>query len=75
VMPSRPDLDELDFQVLNDSAAMTAIGDACELESVALSENQIGLLMDFLHALTDPSSVDLRVDVPSSVPSGLTLAE
>jgi cytochrome c peroxidase len=75
VMPSRPDLDAVDFEVLNDSTVMTAIADACELEAVTLSENQIDQLIDFLDALTDPASVDLRVDVPSSVPSGLTLAE
>lgn len=33
------------------------------------------LLMNFLHVLVDPGSVDLRSDVPSSVVSGLSLAE
>ena len=32
-------------------------------------------LIEFLHALTDPSSVDLRGDIPRSLPSGNTLAE
>ncbi len=75
VLPYRSDLAELDFQVLEDASAMSAIEEACELEPRTLSERQIDDLMDFLWALTDPQSVDLRVDVPASVPSGLTLAE
>lgn len=74
-MPSRSDLDQVDFEVLDNSAAMSAIADACELEPRPLSEKQIDRLVDFLHALTDPRSVDLRRDVPSVVPSGLSLAE
>jgi len=61
--------------VLEDASAMFAIEQACELEPRTLSERQIDDLMDFLWALTDPQSVDLRVDVPASVPSGLSLAE
>ena len=55
--------------------AMAAIAIACEVEPVVLRETQIQDLMDFLWALTDPQSVDLRIDVPASVPSGLPLAD
>jgi cytochrome c peroxidase len=75
VLPYRADLAELDFLVLDDASAMSAIEEACELQPRTLSERQIDDLMDFLWALTDPQSVDLRVDVPASVPSGLPLAE
>ena len=75
VMPYRSDLNEIDFQLLDDPGVMSAIADACEMEPVGLSERQVDLLMDFLWALTDPASVDLRNDVPGAVPSGLPLAD
>ena len=40
-----------------------------------LSRSEISQLVEFLHALTDPASIDLRNDVPEFVPSGLPLAE
>jgi cytochrome c peroxidase len=75
VLPSRADLDELDFIVHNDWEARNAIAAANELNKVNLNKKQIEALMAFLHALTDPGSIDLRNDVPKSVPSGLPLAE
>jgi cytochrome c peroxidase len=39
------------------------------------SDEDVDRIIDFLHALTDPASIDLRNDTPASVPSGLTLAE
>ena len=71
VLPSREDLDALDFAIMNDAASVDAIAAAIVLEPVELSEREIGQLIDFLHALTDPSSVDLRRDMPLRVPSGL----
>ena len=75
VLPSRNDLDAIDFQALQDSTIMAEIEEACELEPVALSTKQVDFLMDFLWALTDPASVDLREDVPASLPSGLPVAD
>jgi cytochrome c peroxidase len=75
VLPYRSDLDQIDFLVLEDPAAMAAIADSCELEPVSLSEGEVDRIMDFLWALTDPASVDLRDDVPGGVPSGLPLAD
>ena len=40
-----------------------------------LSDLEVKLLLEFLHALTDPASVDLRHTMPKSVPSGLPLAD
>jgi cytochrome c peroxidase len=54
---------------------MLAIASAAELPPVQLTATEIGLLIEFLHALTDPAMLDLRRDVPVSVPSGLPLAE
>ena len=78
VLPSRPDLDAHDFEVMTDAAyadARDAIKASNELPPVKLSERQIRDLLAFLHALTDPSSLDLRGDVPRFVPSGIPLAE
>lgn len=72
-LPSRADLDQLDFLVQNDSALVKNIAIANELEPIKLSEKQFQNLMAFLHALTDPNSLDLRKTVPKKVPSGLRL--
>lgn len=74
-LPSRADLDALDCLVMNDPALVMNIKDANELEKTHLSEKKIAYLMDFLHALTDPGSVDIRKNVPKRVPSGLPLAD
>jgi cytochrome c peroxidase len=42
---------------------------------VECSDTEVGHLIDFLNALTDPSALDLRATVPPRVPSGLPLAE
>ena len=76
VLPSRPDLDALDFVVLNDAEAMNRIAAACELETQPkIVARQVDFLLEFLHALTDRDSLDLRSDVPRSVPSGLPIVE
>lgn len=75
VMPSRPDLDAVDFVIMKDEVSVAGIAAANELAPVRLSESELRDLIEFLHALTDPSSLDLRGDVPASLPSGNTLAE
>ena len=75
VLPSRPDLDAVDYLVMSDPLLRSSIAGANELAPVSLREREIRDLIEFLHALTDPGSVDLRSDVPKSLPSGNTLAE
>ncbi len=75
VLPARADLDQLDFIVMNNSQRVENIANANKLGEKHLSDKEFSQLMDFLHALTDPSSIDLRNDVPRSVPSGLPLAD
>ncbi len=75
VLPSRPDLDALDLLAVRDRGVVAAIAGANELPPVGLSEVEIERLVDFLHALTDPSMLDLRDDVPRSVPSGFPIAD
>jgi len=76
VLPSRADLDALDFVALDDPNITNAIINAIEIDPPRhLHERDIDDLIDFLHALTDPSAGDLRKMVPKRVPSGLPLAE
>jgi len=75
VLPSKSDLDPTDFVVHNNEASRSALASSIELDQINLSEEEFANLMEFLHALTDTSSLDLRSTVPSKVPSGLTLAD
>ena len=46
------------------------------LESpIGLTEQEFEDLMAFMHALTDPKSINLIGDVPDSVPSGLPVSD
>ena len=77
VLPSRSDLDALDFIVQGDASRRQAIADACELDATEAPNlaAKVDDLLEFLYALTDPASLDMNGDVPQSVPSGLPLAE
>ena len=75
VLPSRADLDAIDFLCFEDSTRREAIADAVEIHPVALTDSEVEDVLAFLHALTDRRSVVLRKDVPERVPSGLSLAE
>ena len=75
-LPSRPDLDALDCLVMEDAARVQAIAQAASgYVPLDLDDAEVAELVAFLHALTDRRMLDLRSDVPASVPSGLTLAE
>ena len=72
-LPSRSDLDAEDFVVQDDPVRRQAVADANELNAITLSDAEVNALVAFLHTLTDPSCLDLRKDVPRSLPSGLPL--
>lgn len=74
-LPGRSDLDAKDLQAMNDPAVLAAIARSNELVRVDLREREISQLIDFLQALTDPAMLDLRGDVPRSLPSGLPLGD
>lgn len=74
-LPPRADLDSADFLVMNDPARLVAIAEANELRTMKLDKREIQALLAFLHALTDPGALDMRKDVPMSVPSGLPVRE
>ena len=75
-MPSREDLDAIDCIVMDDLGRVQAIAEAAaEYQSVYLSDAEVDQVVAFLNALTDKSTIDLRNDVPPSVPSGETIVE
>ncbi len=75
LLPSRADLDATDFIALDDAATIDAIAAAIEIEPVELNQAEIADLIAFLHALTDPASLDMRRDTPLTVPSGLPVGD
>lgn len=75
VLPTREDLDAQDFEVHRDLASRTALANSIELGPIQLSEEEFDYLIEFLHALTDTTSLDMRSTVPSRVPSGLPLGD
>lgn len=74
-LPPNDELDAFDFLVMDDPVRRTAIADANELTKVHLKNREVGELIAFLHALTDPAALDMRRDVPFSVPSGLPIRD
>jgi len=75
VLPSRENLDAIDFTVMNDPYRVNKIAAANELTPIELSDNEIARLIEFLNALTDPAALDIRYKTPTKVPSGLSLVE
>jgi len=75
VLPSHPDLDALDFIVMDDPARVANIASYSELGVTDLDDDEVDDLIDFLNALTDPASIDIRNDLPRSVPSGLPMVD
>ncbi len=72
-MPSRPDLDSLDFVVMNDPNRVAAIASSNQLAPQSLTDEQVHNILEFLHSLTDTAALDMRSDVPMKVPSGLPI--
>jgi cytochrome c peroxidase len=82
VLPSRPDLDALDFVIMDQQDVLDEIADEAveEFEELGarprkLSDRDVDDLIAFLQSLTDPAALDLRHLVPAQVPSGLPLAD
>jgi cytochrome c peroxidase len=75
VLPSRPDLDALDFAALAQPAVVEAIAAATQPPPREIEDDEVEDIVAFFGALTDPDSLDLRHIVPPRVPSGLPLAD
>ncbi len=75
VLPSRPDLDEIDITVVNDPRRVAILADSCELPTAEPDRRELADLLEFMWALTDPGSANLAIHVPARVPSGLPVAD
>lgn len=75
VLPPNPNPQINDFAEFNNANQRALRIAANELDPVELTDAEVAQLIDFLHALTDPASLDLRHWMPKSVPSGLLLAD
>ena len=75
VLPTHPTLDAENYIAMDDPDRVDFIADHNELYPYAYSEEDVDRILDFLNALTDTASIDLRSDqdVVSGVPSGLPL--
>ena len=62
-----------DFAVMRNPEEVAKIAAANALASVDLDEQEIGEIIAFLNALTDPQSLKGALGIPTSVPSGLPL--
>ncbi len=71
VLPPRKDLDAQDFAVQQNGTRRGSIAKSCELPPQGFSASNLKSLIEFLQALTDPASLDLRSEFPMEVPSGL----
>ena len=71
ILPSRPDLDALDFVTMSDPDRVDHIAAHNELEPMLYTADDVERIIDFLHALTDRNSPDPQFDIPMRVPSGL----
>jgi len=72
-LPRRPDLDDVDMVVMNDPVSVDAIEATIEIPRQRLRAGDVTLILEFLHALTDRGSLDLRRTVPKQVPSGISM--
>jgi cytochrome c peroxidase len=71
VLPPRADLDTTDRIVFDDLERRVGLLANNELPQVRIEAWEFMAVLEFLRALTDPMTADLRRDVPRSVPSGL----
>ena len=73
ILPHHPTLDLENYRVMDDPVLVANIARYNELAPFAYSGRQVDLIIEFLHALTDPGSLDMRdnIDVVEGVPSGL----
>jgi cytochrome c peroxidase len=75
ILPTHPTLDAENYIAMDNPAIVDYIAAHNELAPFAYSDEDVDRIIDFLNALTDAASIDLRgdQDVVNGVPSGLPL--
>lgn len=66
-----PDFADDDFTVLDDPFQIKDIAAAVTSEPVNLTNTDVAAIVAFLNTMTDPVSVEGRLGIPDTVPSGL----
>jgi len=74
-MPQTFTLTTADAAVMQDPNMVKDLIKQSEITKIDLSDEEINQLIEFLHCLTDPKSINLLQDVPHRVPSGLSLID
>lgn len=74
-LPPRDDLSEIDGIIHSDEISHAELKARIEIQPVNLTDQEIDSLLDFLNALTDTASLDMRNTVPYRVPSDLPIAD
>jgi cytochrome c peroxidase len=72
-LPNVPWLESIDFLVWDDRIEMKRYKEKIDIKPIPLSEEEIGNLVSFMHALSGRSAEKLRFGIPNQVPSGLTV--
>jgi cytochrome c peroxidase len=75
VLPSRADLDAVDFAVMDTPARVAEIAAANELAPFDATDRQVDDMVAFMYALTGRAAMDDRSAVPLSLPSGLPVGD
>jgi cytochrome c peroxidase len=75
ILPIHPLLDDENYIAMDNPQIVDFIASHNELAPMGYSEEDVDLIMEFLHALTDTGSIDLRndIDVVNGVLSNLPL--
>lgn len=75
ILPTHPTLDAENYIAMDDPDRVDYIAEHSEISPLYYTDEDVDRILDFLHALTDTSSIDLREnqDVVNGVPSGLPL--
>jgi cytochrome c peroxidase len=75
VLPKNDNLDPDNYAAMDNPEAVARIAEYNELAPFTYTAEEVDRIIDFLHALTDPGTIDLRSDqdVVNGVPSGLPL--
>ena len=75
ILPTHPTLDAENYLAMDDLDRVDYIAAHNELLPFTYTDEDVDHIIEFLHALTDPVSTDLRADqnVVNGVPSGLPL--
>jgi cytochrome c peroxidase len=74
-MPNTNALTSDDAAVMQDQNLLGELASQSEIDRISLTDKEVSQIIDFLHCLTDPRSLNLLRDIPARVPSGLPISD